>query len=170
MLDVEWILIKDFSKEWHFIPIITTVDKYDDKIKHLIVSIRRQLELALGSYYCWESSPTFSVIANKGKSLDLDAYIRFAAKVKSTGEYVTLSIFDNLDPSPNNIKIAQYKQKKMMCKYNNCTFEELDDDTEYKLPKNITSDWEAFKSLWEDTFCQAICPYAIITSNGLEGL
>ena len=40
----------------------------------------------------------------------------------------------------------------------------------YKLPESITGDWKAFKSLWEDNFNQSICPYKIITNEGLEVL
>lgn len=57
----------------------------------------------------------------------------------------------------------------MVCRYNNCTEDELKENSDkYKLPESITGDWKAFKSLWEDTFNQSICPYKIITNEGLE--
>ena len=172
LFDVEWILIKDPSKEWHFIPIITTASKYNDNIEKLINSVRYQLGLKLGHFYCWESSRMFSTIPHKRKSMNVDICTKFAARIKSTGEYVTLSIFDNFgNIGPANIKKHQYRYEKMVCRYNNCTEDELKENSDkYKLPESITGDWKAFKSLWEDTFNQSICPYEIITSEGLEVL
>ena len=173
-----YIIIYDHENNGHFYPLFKCgYNRVERRVNfRLKNNLKKNFDLIYGDTY------DFRVVINKDKVIDIDYNFTRAVLKSNKGIYYCISIIDDNDEIPltldiNPFPFPSYRYGMLVATYMNLPPEELVEKfftegkaEDYHLPYKYRTDWEWFRSLWESTFNEPICPYNIIISNGLERL
>lgn len=164
----EWIIIKNKTGVYQLYPFLSC--KFSRVLRRVLYRLENNLDRNFGMTF----GDTDELGAIFGSDIDFN-YTQAMFK-NSDGKNIAMSIFDEETFNrPQGECIPAYRPEKMIFKLWDLDPESFsalpDDDERRSLPRILRRDWDAFKTLYKDTFGTSIGEkYEIICSSGIKRL
>ena len=162
----EWIMVKNSSNVFQLYPVMwCKFDRVSRRVKYRLQNnLMKNFEIHYG-----DTDEMRSMFYKNGQ-IDFN-YTQFMFKTNRGN--VSMSIFDEeSDNRPYGECMLAYRLEKLIFQYwglDAKSYNELLEDDERKyLPDSMDKDWNAFKTLYKDTFGTPIGNYEVICSSGIE--